>query len=372
MTERFVADRVVSPATGEPLLLRRAWPRGTDHALVEWEQADGRRVAGQWFADPDRLERVAAATPGASALPGEGVLLQPDGADRRLPRVRALVRAGGRLVAHRPERRAVVRTDRGYVKAVRPGREAALVARFEQAERLAGTAFAVPRLLEDMGEGATLWSALPGEPLTRPAAGGRVGDWLLDWYRAGAALAVLHAAEPPSPGPGGQGGPPRHTPADEKEAVLRWLRPAWRFGLLPYADPGPVLAALGEEAGAPLRPVHRDCYDKQFVAAPEAERIGLVDLDTLALGEPAVDVANVVAHMALRSAQGVVGPARARAARAAFLAGLEPDEATLRRVPAYVAATRLRLAGVYAFRPRWRGLARELYASALESPPAPG
>ena len=54
---------------------------------------------------------------------------QPDGADRKLPGLASLVRDSAVLLAHRPGRRAVVRTTCGhYVKVTRPGRAEPLAA----------------------------------------------------------------------------------------------------------------------------------------------------------------------------------------------------------------------------------------------------
>ena len=81
---------------------------------------------------------------------------------------------------------------------------------------------------------------------------------------------------------------------------------------------------------------------------------------TLAAGDPALDVANLLVHLDLRVAQGIMTSVRADQARAAFLRGYAPDEVTTARVPAYAELVRLRLAGLYAFRPRWRSLAADL------------
>ncbi|MBW3576005.1 MAG: hypothetical protein KY450_14430 [Actinobacteria bacterium] len=118
-----------------PLRLRRAWPRGPGHLLLEYVEPGGDPVPGQWFADPARLAEVAAETvAGAGAGPGQvtavaerGVLLQRGGADRRLAALGAVVDdETATLVVHRPERRAVVRRRRRsgttYVKVWRPGR----------------------------------------------------------------------------------------------------------------------------------------------------------------------------------------------------------------------------------------------------------
>ena len=106
--------------------------------------------------------------------------------------------------------------------------------------------------------------------------------------------------------------------------------------------------------------LHRDLHDKQVVVGAH---IGLLDLDTLAVGERALDLANALAHLELRVDQGLMTAAAARVARRAFLEGADPDPETRERIPAHLGVARLRLAGVYAFRPRWRALARALARS---------
>lgn len=107
-----------------PLTLRRAWPRGDDRMALELVTAGGVILAGQSFtradatSDNQRAARVArrsqttVPTATAVALPGTGVVLQAGGADRRLPALATVVAdPAATLVAHRPERRAVVRLD---------------------------------------------------------------------------------------------------------------------------------------------------------------------------------------------------------------------------------------------------------------------
>ena len=124
------AARALGRAPG-PLTLRRAWPRATEHLLLEYVDDRGAFVPGQWFEDADRCVHVAARTgERGTAVVRKGattVLLQSGGADRKLTALAAVMdRPGAVLLAHRPERRAVVRVpgaggDR-YVKVVRPGR----------------------------------------------------------------------------------------------------------------------------------------------------------------------------------------------------------------------------------------------------------
>src|SRR5699024_9179538 len=111
--------------------------------------------------------------------------------------------------------------------------------------------------------------------------------------------------------------------------------------------------------------LHRDLHDQQVLISPNQQRPGLLDLDTAAWGEPALDVANVLAHLDLRVRQDLLTQWRAAAAREAFLGALAPDGATRSRVDAYQVAARLRLSAVYALRPRWRAMAVDLFTEVL-------
>lgn len=365
MTDRLRhPDRLAHPGTGAELTLLRAWPRGEWHVLLEFATPSGGRLAGQWFADAVRRAEVFAATRGAVDVPGHGVVLHPDGADRKLAALSGLVAwPGSRLLVHRPERRAVVLLtgdgDRYYAKVLRPGADVALAGRLAAlAQALRGVAD-VPLVLDwPLGDGVLVQAELPGPTLYEAAEAGSAPESVLvaGWERLGAALRLLHDA----PRDGVAAG--THDAADEEAVATRWLRAAAGYGLLPAVDVGALLTELRSGPPGPAGLLHRDLHDKQAVLQPGG-RLGLLDLDTVAVGERALDVANVLVHLELRVAQRVLPRPLARSARAAFLAGLDPDDATLARVPAYERATRLRLAGVYAFRPRWRGLARALLAA---------
>jgi hypothetical protein len=338
------------------LQLTRAWPRGEGVVHLEYA-SDAGPVAGQLVEDPRRLARIAGATGApASVLQPAGVLLHHGGADRRLPALGALVAAPrSRLLAHRPERRAVVRRADGcYVKVLRPGRTEAVATALRHVEALAGEWFRVPVLREHRpDDGVLVWSDLAGPTLHDLAVAGAPdpAQWHAVWAAAGRALRALHD--------GPQAGLPSHRVADECRATLRWVEPAQGLRLLLPVDVTAVLAPLRAGEPGPLGVLHRDLHDKQVVVAPGGPP-GLLDVDTLAVGERALDVANVLVHLELRVRQGLLTPAAATLARDAFLDALAPADATLGRVAAYAPATRLRLAGVYAFRPRWGRLARAL------------
>jgi len=78
--------------------------------------------------------------------------------------------------------------------------------------------------------------------------------------------------------------------------------------------------------------------------------VGLLDLDLLGPGDPALDVGNLLAHFELRALHARSRPDRPWVARSAFLEGYAPGPRLMTRAAGYVLSTRLRLAAVYAFR----------------------
>ena len=148
-----------------------------------------------------------------------------------------------------------------------------------------------------------------------------------------------------------------------------WLEAVLAWGLLPETPASHIEVLLRPllDTGATLRTglLHRDLHDKQVLIADGAHRPGLLDLDTAAWGEPALDVANLLAHLDLRVRQDLLTPWRAGAAREAFVGALAHDRQTRDRVEAYLVAARLRLSAVYALRPRWQAMARGLFDDVL-------
>jgi hypothetical protein len=324
------------------LVVRRAWPH-RDGLAVE-ARARGAGLVGAVITDDD--VRVFA------------------GQDPALPALAPALAAGGALLGHRPARRAVLRVPDGrYLKVVRPGRAAPVVDGLaETAARLAGLAGAplvpVVRAADpDAGwvrldplAGPTLHALLTVDPAAAVATCRRVGD----------VLATLRTAP--------ADGLPRHGHADEVTVLRRWLADAdgWSGSDL-LGGSGPVVDALYALPAPRWVPCHRDLHDKQIVAMAGA--LGLLDLDTLCAADPALDPANLLAHLHLRRAQGVCAPPTAvRCAQAvldpARTAGV-PDAA----LRAYTAAALLRLAAVYTFRPGPPGLPARLAAAATDPLP---
>lgn len=361
LTEVIAPDGL--PVTG-PLRLRRAWPRAGGHVLVEYEDRRGRRIAGQRLADRahfDKVLRATAATRPAAvgAVPGLQLLLQGGGADRKLVALGALAaRPGATLVVHRPERRAVVRLDDGqWAKVVRPERTARLVR--AAATLAAAEQVRTPRLLQvDAAMGLTVWSHVPGTPLIEVLAEDGPEDVC---RRVGAALRRVHATPPPP-------GVVRHGPSGEVRTLQTWVErlhlvtPVWAKRLRAHL---PAVVADLESGAGTLVLSHGDLHDRQILVA--GDQVGMIDADMVALGEAAQDLANLLVHIELRRLQGGNVPHRVERAARAFLGGYAPDSGVLARVPAYAAATRLRLAAVYRLRPSRPNLSAQLL-SLLHSP----
>jgi hypothetical protein len=213
----------------------------------------------------------------------------------------------------------------------------------------------------DPAAGTAVLGAVEGRTLLELGAEATTSERELRsaWRAAGAVTATLHAAHPC--------GLTRWTPQAEIESTLQLVLPATGAGLLPSCGWGPVYDAVLALPEAPPVPVHRDLHDQQLLW--DGRRLGLIDCDTLAAGDPAGDVGNVLAHLQLRQAQGLLDPARARIAREEFLGGVDPTPELLARVGPHRALTSLRLAALYAWRPKWRHLVRPLLRSALDSRP---
>lgn len=212
----------------------------------------------------------------------------------------------------------------------------------------------------------------------RPA--GRVGAWKMIWWRRAAgrslfhlleceelaaasarvgwALAELHASS--------LDWRSTHLAVRELATLTGWISAVSRVepeerSWLEEAHRRLIRGALGS-GPITLVPAHRDFYDKQILV--DGDRVTVLDLETAALAEPELDVANFLAHLELRRMQGRSFDLESTAE--AFLAGYSsrsrpPDR---RRLGWYRCSTLTRLACVYALRPRWSGLAEPLRQAA--------
>jgi hypothetical protein len=345
----------------DPLRLRRSWPRD-DRLLLEYERPDLTTVAGQWYPDATRGAEVAADTPGSTWLRGHGVVLQPGGCDRRLRRLAALVaEPGAALLVHRPERRAVVRRPgRRYAK-VLPSAKAARALVADRAARATG-AIAMPELVHaDVEAGVLEWAEVPGRSLYD-----LLHDHAVPLHRladaagaAGRSLRALHDASPP-PGIG------HHDTNAEAGTAASWIQAAVVHSTPPAGVEELFVAAAAALTAttSPTVLVHRDLHEKQVLV--DGRRATLIDVDTIAAGEAALDVANLLVHLDLRVAFGLPVE-RAHAAAARFLGEYAPSTSVLERIPAHAAVARIRLACLYSFRPRQAELAGQLVTGAFDS-----
>jgi hypothetical protein len=330
--------------------IERAWPDRHSGATFEARAAHNGQVrGGRW-------------------TPSGGAVLGRFGHDDQLPDLAAAARSGWILV-HRPGRRAVVRSADGssYAKVFRPGRAAAAVAAMQNVEGLA-SAFRRPRIVAVTRDVVTC-SAVPGRSLhdlgADPAAGHEWGHAWQAWRSAWVDSIGSAPADPSLPA---------HDACAEAAIVRSWAVN------LTNLDPSPassrlvqvadrVAAGLVAGTADALRPAHRDLHDKQILWDP-SHGIGLIDFDTAANAEPALDLGNLRAHLALRERQGLLSSERRRYATRLIDSVADELHVSPERVNAYETAAWFRLGCLYAFRPRWAALAAVLRAEACRQPSA--
>lgn len=365
-------DQVVGAAAVEGLYVAKAIPRSPDHLGVELRDPDGGLVAGQWFRDQEQAHTVcvqtgrAAPGSGVRLLPG-GLVLQPGGADRKLSGIRRLAEsAGTAVVAHRPEKRAVLRlappgAESTYVKVVRPRR----LERTLSGARVAvdGVATAQVRAV-DHEHGMVTFAALPGRTLYDLLGDPRGTDGSIEkvGHAVGEAVRRLHHTA-------ASAGLPTHDASAELAVTRRWVALAAEHRLL--GERAETVQRLVAAAGADLAvahgpPVllHRDLHDKQLLI--DGVGVGMLDFDLAALGDPALDLANLLTHLELRARQGRCSLERAQRCATAVRDGYGPvPEDWQRRIDGYQLTTRVRLACVYAFRPAHADVAAQLVPAAV-------
>ncbi|GAB3264904.1 phosphotransferase family protein [Arthrobacter pigmenti] len=346
-------DDAVAGSFDVPVAVKRAWPGKVGDLTFEATERDtGRIRAGRMHAD---------GTVEAAAC----------GEDPKLENLAAVARTG-ELLVHRYGRRAVIRsTDpvapQSFVKVVRPGKAAAAAQAHKDASALAaGTGVVVPQVLADSAGSITL-SAVPGGDLHLLGRAVRAASQRRD-SDVGAAARWMHAwrlfrQEWPRFARPVAGGIPSYSAEDECRTVDKWAAHARGFGTLAVEERQLGEAAdhvqellLGSAAQTPVL-AHRDLHDKQILFDPKQRALGLIDCDTLAMAEPALDLANLLVHLEFRCHQGLLHPAAAAAAKVEVRRTGDQMGADPHRIEAYSAATALRLACVYSFRPPCRRLA---------------
>lgn len=330
---------VINPQldTGEGrLAVARAWFEGIDDGLrrlsFEGRDGEGQVRAGRiWFDDRAQPARVA---------------LLPHGRDRRLPALERLSERG-ELLVHRAGRRGVLRTAEGFTKVVRPGK----VADAEARARLfaeAGGPLTTPKVLSSSADGELTVDVVPGVSLHGLAAG-EPAAWAAGWAAWAGAWpeAVRHGAPQSALG--------QFTVADEARTLAGWLErveAARPTGLGPTLRPRfeAVMAALTALPEPRWTLSHRDLHDKQILVTP-AGSVGLIDSDTLALADPALDLGNLLAHVELRARQGLVDGYQAAHAVELIRGVADALEVPTASLAAWRDSAALRLTCVYALRP---------------------
>lgn len=330
------------------LTVDRAWPRGrredAEVILVEGRDRSGAVRAAQLRLQP-------------SAELGwrvSSIRVAPPGKDPKLPDLAEAAR-GGTIVVHRYGKRAVVRFADRFVKVVRQGDGPAVASAARQGEEVAVRAgFAAPEVLRS-GPGLVSFSVLPGRSLHELGGVVTRSQWSR-WWTHWAQLWTVLARTPVDDRL------PEHTAHDEVVNLRRWLERVARLEALPTELSQQVTARaevvtrdLVTQEAQPLVVSHRDLHDKQMLA--DGSSLGLLDFDTVSLAEPALDLANLWVHARLRADQGLWSHGHSEVAQEAVRDVATALGVSDERFATYAEATRLRLACLYAFRPRHRALA---------------
>lgn len=337
----------------EQLEVDRAWPsdrtdeQGRRLLVLEGRDSRGRvRAARAWMCP----------TPAGGRRVGDVTVL-PAGQDAKLPDLPAWADEGT-VVVHRFGKRAVVATGDSYVKVVRRQAATRVVQQAGQGYLLAQAAGIDAPRVTGLGPGWVQCSVLSGRSWHDWGIDGMGAEaWSRSWrtWAQRWPLLVTHDAE--------VAGMSEYTGRDEGATLSRWTAAVREWSMLPPAleevvlERADAVSALLEQPGQPLVVAHRDLHDKQMLVDAATGRLGLLDFDTAAWAEPALDLANLAVHVQWRVAQGLWAPERADVALAEISRVRSALGVSADRFEAYAESTRVRLACIYLFRPRYRQLA---------------
>ena len=176
--------------------------------------------------------------------------------------------------------------------------------------------------------------------------------------RTGAILSSFHGS--------GLIGNGSYSPEDELTLLGKWI------GYLQTICPelselsNDLLARIHIKAESPevssYKPVitHRDFFDKQVITCEDG--LLLIDLDTAAMADPAIDVGNFVSHIFLRAIQRGASRSIMDQESNLFVSSYHAHNPGVgsERIAFYTATSLFRLACLYAYRPRWKSLCHNL------------
>ena len=256
------------------------------------------------------------------------------------------------ILTWRPGRRIVVGFEsagqRLVAKGYRSGRSKAATHKHQIAYEAARRGLLVPRLVEHERERSML--TFEHACGSAPRLGNDAGEI---FYRVGYALREFQRAPVPS-------ALRPHDRARECEVIDRLAQRVEKLtGGVPTFFDALRDRLRGHAANeADLVLVHGDFHDRQLLVHEHG--LTWIDFDSLAAGEPMLDLANLTAHLSLRGLQGVreATHASVEAASEALLEGYDAphDPAFAAGLRFYQASTFLRLSLLYTLRPRWSAL----------------
>ncbi|MFD1845159.1 phosphotransferase family protein [Arthrobacter flavus] len=356
-----MADR-----SGRELKVHRAWPKDGGRLIFEASDAENGQIRAGTIEHDGRVRLSPfAEDPLLTGLPGAA--------------------AQGQLLVHRYKRRAVVRDAVGFTKLLVPGKAEGVAASHRLMRALAQpSGIVMPDVVSQHSAGVTLTAVhgvsfhelgqavtgqvssshvSPHQGSSQPPLSERVPSVEDGWEQAWHQWAVRWPRLAVAPAVSGVPELPTHSTRDEARTVSRWVNQVQEFGALAVSAER-LQGASSQVArllisGAPERSVlsHRDLHDKQLLFNADSGSVGLIDCDTVSVAEPALDLANLLVHIDFRRAQGVFSAAAASTAKQAILETALAMKVSDTRMHAYSAATRLRLACLYAFRPPYRAVA---------------
>jgi Ser/Thr protein kinase RdoA (MazF antagonist) len=325
-TNSFVLDVDVAVGGSHRQLIAEI-PRTGDPALALASTVEGLRKKR-------RGQRPTTAY-GIGLLPRWGMLVRAAGLDRRLPVLRLLHArldegglVGAEVLSHRLGKRVTIRKPGGEIIKGYKSRSPLPEETFALGGILAaaGPPLGGPQPLGILAEmRAVVWKEETPAPPTQYDVPAPLAVTL-----TGAALRELHALE-------GLEHFRRYDVALELAGIRRQAR------LVSEVRPGlkrlvaAALASAADRAGqlepSFERPIHRDAHPGQFIVQPD--RALVIDVDTFALGDPAIDLGNYSAHLSLQGAEEVSEE---------LLAAYGADRALRRRVEVWHNLSLLRLA----------------------------